>query len=451
MKKTRDKIIYKVIIVVAVLGGVAAFLNSIVETQVSAADNSATNHVRVNIIAGVCTFSASTSQHTATVMPGKFIGGIEGDTVFTVGCNNPDGYVVYAVGASNDVEGTTDMIGSGTAANHNIPTGPAQSGDESNWSFKVHSATQGVTIQPPFDTENYTAIPSTRTAIVKRTAGASDQDQFNVSYGLYVSGSQQAGAYVGKVRYILFDPNTHGPIEEPTTMQDFGNFCASMKIGQSLKLTDTRDGNEYDVRKLKDGKCWMLENLRLGGDEPITLKPEDSDVSSEWVLPAGATSNFTNTNNDPMINVTFKDIPVEDSTYGQEYGVYYNWCAAIASPAEVCSTMVNNLDEAPDSVCPKGWRLPSRGRTTTVNEFQILYNAYNQDYATLTDTDGPELALSGSYSSNSQSQTGSYGYWWSSTSGRTSYAYILSFSASRVTTNSAESKNVGRSVRCITE
>ena len=39
--------------------------------------------------------------------------------------------------------------------------------------------------------------------------------------------------------------------------------CSSLNIGETIGLTDTRDGNVYAVAKLADGKCWQTENLRL--------------------------------------------------------------------------------------------------------------------------------------------------------------------------------------------
>lgn len=56
---------------------------------------------------------------------------------------------------------------------------------------------------------------------------------------------------------------------EPTTMQDFGSYCSQMTMddgnngnGITIMLTDTRDNSQYKVAKLKDGRCWMVDNLK---------------------------------------------------------------------------------------------------------------------------------------------------------------------------------------------
>ena len=39
--------------------------------------------------------------------------------------------------------------------------------------------------------------------------------------------------------------------------------CSTLGQGKVTALTDQRDDDTYAVAKLADGKCWMLENLRL--------------------------------------------------------------------------------------------------------------------------------------------------------------------------------------------
>ena len=36
-------------------------------------------------------------------------------------------------------------------------------------------------------------------------------------------------------------------------------------------LINIRDNNKYIIAKLKDNKCWMIENLRISGDS-VTKK-----------------------------------------------------------------------------------------------------------------------------------------------------------------------------------
>ncbi|MBQ3306069.1 hypothetical protein IJH02_01370, partial [Candidatus Saccharibacteria bacterium] len=81
-------------------------------------------------------------------------------------------------------------------------------------------------------------------------------------------------------------------------------------------MYDVRDTNSYTVRKLADGNCWMTENLRLTGSK--TLTSSDSNVSSDFSLPAANTS-FTTSCSNTAYNM---------SSGNTTYGNYYNWYAA---------------------------------------------------------------------------------------------------------------------------
>lgn len=86
-------------------------------------------------------------------------------------------------------------------------------------------------------------------------------------------------------------------------------------------LIDLRDGRSYTVSKLADGNCWMTQNLRIGGDEEITLTSEDSDVEAAFVLPIAQTNGKVGWNNAaPHIYDTGSD----------ETGGIYNWYTATA-------------------------------------------------------------------------------------------------------------------------
>ena len=61
------------------------------------------------------------------------------------------------------------------------------------------------------------------------------------------------------------------PTPEPTTptilsitnMQEMtSTICASMPINEVYTLTDSRDGNSYQITHTADGHCWMLDDLK---------------------------------------------------------------------------------------------------------------------------------------------------------------------------------------------
>lgn len=435
MKRASGKII-KFVAMLAIFSGSVIVLTGTMNRSANA-DSGASATAGVGV-STACTFSASTHEHSLTITPGTYQSQIGEDTVFSVGCNDPDGYVVYAVGYSNEEEGTTAMIGSGEAQGINIKTGTATNGEESNWAFRIHDAAEGLVVQGDFG--RFAAVPEERTAVVKRESleGVTGLDQFSVTYAAYIARNQLPGTYSGKVLYTLFNPSSHGP-KPVLPMQNFD--CSSLaNVGDTATLTDTRDGNEYRVRKLADGKCWMIDNLKI---QNKTLTPADSDVSSNYTLPASSTSGFSSSNYDG----DWVYIADGSGNNKVEYGGYYSWHAATAGTG----TQSMSSGDATSSICPKGWRLPKGGSS---GDFQALVTALGGDTSSagstaLQNPDGPNFVLAGYYYNGSPYSRGSNGYYWSSTAYAANYAYNLSFSSSGVDPTSGSLKYDGYSVRCI--
>ena len=211
--------------------------------------------------------------------------------------------------------------------------------------------------------------------------------------------------------------------------------CSSLGVHDTVILKDTRDGNTYMVRKLKDGKCWMAENLRLcPSDKTTTLTKNDSDVSSDFELPASSTRGFSSN--------TAQNVYVDS-----KWGGYYTWCAATAG---TCTGLNSDGAKATSSICPKGWRLPIGG---SGGDFETLANAYGNSSSaqstTLRETDGPNFLLSGYYYSSSPYNQDNYGRYWSSTAYNSNYAYILDLHSSSINPTNRDLKYVGFSVRCV--
>lgn len=65
------------------------------------------------------------------------------------------------------------------------------------------------------------------------------------------------------------------PSEEPSkTLESISNIqelttdiCSTTKTGVSKTLIDTRTNSTYVVTKMKDGRCWTVENLRYSDEE----------------------------------------------------------------------------------------------------------------------------------------------------------------------------------------
>ncbi len=221
-----------------------------------------------------------------------------------------------------------------------------------------------------------------------------------------------------------------------TNMQEMTPLiCANSAIGATTTLTDTRDGEQYTVRKHEDGNCWMTQNLRLQGSK--TLTPMDSDVTSNYTLPASDLNGFDNTNY--YANQMYY---ANDATNG----AYYSWTAATAGTGDANLTS----GDAPSSVCPKGWKLPPNSGRGSYAEFVAAAGITNDAAGSTKLRSAPyNFPYAGYVDNGSLYNVGSDGVYWSRTANSTNYAYILYFYSSTVYPASNGTRYVGRSVRCV--
>ena len=275
--------------------------------------------------------------------------------------------------------------------------------------------------------------------------------------------------------------------EKIYTMQEFAagtasTTCPAMSTGDTLKLTDSRDNQEYTIGKLADNKCWMLDNLALDLTNETILNGLTADntnintTSDPGALAAlkgttpGTTSDkyatakvanwtFSYSYSAPLVNLTNKDVipqgsdPMASTVLAGEWkvGGYYNYCAA--SAGSYCygngTSQGTSSGNATSSICPKGWRMP----TSNTGEMTVLYNAYssgspNQYTAFRT---AFHLPLSGYFYNGSVRDQGSVGNWWSSTRyDYDDYMHYLYVSTSSIGPASVGlSRYYGCSLRCI--
>ena len=248
------------------------------------------------------------------------------------------------------------------------------------------------------------------------------------AYGLYLFTSNVSHVNLSdknfgfSVRCVADDKLTFDNI---ANMQDMTpEVCANTKEHQTTTLRDIRDGNTYTVAKLKDGKCWMTQNLRIINK---TLTSTDSDVTTNYTIPASSINGFSSNNT--------------SNAYVDNDGGLYTWYTATAGTGtQSMSTQGQNTTV---SICPKGWRLPTSGNG---GEFEAL----NNRYSSISDlTANADFTLSGRVHSSSRGYQGSSGYYWSSTVNSSSNAYHLLLNTSYVYPANHSSKNYGFSVRCI--
>jgi hypothetical protein len=150
--------------------------------------------------------------------------------------------------------------------------------------------------------------------------------------------------------------NTTTPLYTSTDLDTDGSHHGDTAYVPSVTLTDTRDGNTYTVRKLADGRCWMTDNLEI---QNKTITPADSDVTKNFTIPASDINAFSLDYFAPAVYV--------DSGYSG----YYNFYTATAG----WGTTDIESGETPQSICPRGWKLPTVIGSSSDRE--ALYLAYN--------------------------------------------------------------------------
>ncbi len=262
-------------------------------------------------------------------------------------------------------------------------------------------------------------------------------------------------------------------------------------------LTDQRDNETYAIAKLADGKCWMIENLRLDNSATlttintnnplndgtnVTLKHSYSDTETHNTLSASqdptttawCTTNAASCDDQSMLftgNTTNRATnPTTSSGNTYSYGNYYNWYSATAGNGTY-SFSTNNNSVAGD-LCPTGWHLPIGGRKANVDvsDFWKLSRAtigadpanFANDYFYYTGTpEGTDASnkmraypnnfvYSGYVNGGSVSNRGSNGYFWSSTAYSSVNAYNLNLYSSSVDPGTITyNKYRGRTVRCV--
>ena len=220
---------------------------------------------------------------------------------------------------------------------------------------------------------------------------------------------------------------TTTPNRTATQLDTDGSHHGDPNYVPTKTLIDTRDNNTYTISKLADGRCWMTQNLRIAGK---TITPADSDVASNYTIPASSLSGFDS------------GAYEASNAYVDSDGSFYNWYTATAGTGTTALTTKDQNTTV--SICPKGWRLPTGGNS---GEFKALHNNYNS--SSILRSNPVNLILSGGVGSSSRYAQGSDGYYWSSTVQSGYQAYNLHLSTSIVYSTDYYGKSIGLSVRCI--
>ena len=379
-------------------------------------------------VSGDLNFSISSSDFN------KFL---SKNLVANAASNNETGYTLTLSNDDEDLDlhetsDATDQVISALTEPITITTGGSNF-PANQWGYSLNST-------------DYTAIPANTSAAVLATPDVAGSTSSTINVATKVGDTFPGGTYQDTVVISLTaKPVTRIPksLEKMTTLQQMAEYpelCTTAATGTTVTLEDTRDGNSYRVRKLKDGNCWMIDSLRLAG---VEIENTQSDYSSDtpFTLPAATTETS---------GASYDSATVRQNTgdYASD-GYLYNWFAATAGEG----TQSKSSGDVSRSICPKGWKLPSGGGSSVNQSFAKLYaqSEYNTPAKMQDKTiNGPEFTLTGRWY-NGYGYQGSYGYYWSRTADGSDNAYYLYLDSSSVNPQGSINKDGGRSVRCVSD
>ena len=264
-----------------------------------------------------------------------------------------------------------------------------------------------------------------------------------------INPANSANKYNGRLSRCVLNTQT---ISDITYMQDVTpTIVANTSEGATATLIDKRDNTTYAVAKLPEGQLWMIQNLKLGSKaDNYVLTTADSDVTTNFifngrdedeVFPYGTNNGANNTYDANVYYCT------------EDYGCYYNWYIATAGTGtSALSTQDVNVGQ---SICPKGWTLPTRANFSSLIE--IYNNNANMSMIVNPDTltenlnnEVPGFLMGGSYNRYGAYEIGGQSLYWSKTNYHNRSAYRLAITRSSINASYNDmGKYVGLAVRCL--
>ena len=464
------------------IGGRASALEEVIENSENYDDlvsPQATTISTVNIAFSPTEGSASMAPSATAGASAKLL------VKATVSVENSGGYSVYVGSSSANLTrvGGTETIApiSGTKKYGEMTT--------NTWGYAWARNTDTVA-----DDAQYKAISTAGRGETLYTNAStsipSETTTYALSFAANIGADKPAGTYRNSVTMsVVSSPLEIVGLTSLANMQDMTTaVCTASKSGDTAQLKDARDGKYYWVGKLTDGKCWMTQNLDLDLSTSKALTPSDSDVTANWTpgyttATSATSSTITNdrmqarswnlgnyritnptTANDcgypknSAANCTSQFTAYLTPTSANAdinahyiLGNHYSWNAATAGTGgEIYS------GQASDSICPKGWRLPT-ANDTSIGSLQGLINSGSVGANVAVLTSSPYYFVRGGKVEPNNSwlfaRAGDQGYYWSSTpkASSSTTAYYLTFNGASTITPLGDTyaRNYGMSVRCI--
>ena len=295
------------------------------------------------------------------------------------------------------------------------------------------------------DDSGYYKVPVNGSPVaIKRTFSAmtSEYETTTVDFGAKVGMNLTAGTYSD---VVVFTAYVNGQDKKPSdgtnpSNPDGSEFsydpCLDAPYVSNGILTDPRDGTEYTVKGLRDGQCWMTQNMRLLNTTIDSTNSDLPDGMSYTVPPSNGTSN--------EYDVSMASTAIWTMNTYLDFGVLYNYYAATAGTG---GTSVSS-GKAPGSICPKGWRMPmSLGDK---NEFEVLEEYYGEGYAISEKRGGePNLTVHGIMYYGGWTEISTQGGYWTSNVTGPYMAEFYNYHIAPAYGVGAKGKSLNLAVRCI--
>ena len=378
-----------------------------------------------------------------------------GDLDITVATNNANGYKLYMnaddTRLANHTYSETAYIPTLTssATEANFPT--------DTWGYQISSGDTG--------DSNVTSItdfyPFTSGTLVSSSSTNTEGTTSTLTFAAKAGYSKPSGSYLLDLSFKAL------PI---ITTYDMQNLDPEVCTTEPTIVTDNRDGQTYAIGRAADGKCWMLQNLKLGKTEDnIALTSADSNVDA---------NGFTLSANEAGVEGVFPYVARDDanpvayvkdkSEYycTDDYGCYYNWYTATAGSGKGEGSSATAAGVSVQySICPAGWTLPTGGENGDFGKLaegygygvkdvvEVVSDMFVADPSTATENVNgvynPGFLLSGGYYTYGATMLHESGTYWSSSASADLMSYKFTIKPTNLYLSTNYDRYRGFAVRCL--
>ena len=223
-------------LVVNILITTTIFSGAVLASNFVSADESVVDEINISVPVSCSMSGSGMTSHNAEITNGTYQANISTTTLHAF-CNDSEGFAIYAAGYTGDAVGETNsnkLVGAST--NTMIETGLATSTgnpDVSNWAMKLAitqdsgdtTGTNACTIDSAPNTSggadasfgDYHVVSNEYTKVAHKNSGTdmmavSGGVKLTTTYAAYISKTQPADTYSGKVIYTLVHPSSAAPL-----------------------------------------------------------------------------------------------------------------------------------------------------------------------------------------------------------------------------------------------